>query len=95
MPGPELELCQCGGADPACPECGGSGVTRPELSRVRGCPWMVNVHVPEGTPYYEGYLGVTCKYCGRRVKRRKIWKHIRQEHGDAELSAFVPELPKP
>jgi hypothetical protein len=65
------------------------------LSQVRGSPWAVNLYVPEDIPYWEALFGVICRYCGRRVKRRKIWEHVRREHAETELSPFVPDEPKP
>lgn len=81
----ERELCHCSGADSACPECGGSGVLAPPANRVSGSPWRVNVFVPKGVPYHESYptSHVRCLCCGRRMKRRKIWKHVREQRGDA------------
>jgi hypothetical protein len=82
----ERALCHCSGADPSCPDCNGTGTVEKVAGPVRGCPWVVNVFVPEGIPYYECHPSshVRCRYCGRRIKRRKVWEHVQQEHSDAE-----------
>jgi len=71
------------GADPNCPDCNGTGVIQPAVEQMLGNPWLVNVFVPEGVPYYRCHPSshVRCRYCGRRIKRRKIWDHVRDEHG--------------
>ena len=53
---------------------------------VRGSPWVVNVFVSEGVPYYECHptSHVRCRYCNRRIKRLKIWEHVRTQNPDAE-----------
>jgi hypothetical protein len=81
----DRELCHCSGADPNCPDCEGTGVVERGDEPVRGSPWSVNLFVPEGLPYHECYptSHVRCRFCGRRIKRRKIWEHVRQEHPEA------------
>jgi hypothetical protein len=84
MPIRKGELCRCLGADPDCSECGGTGTIEPPTELVRGSPWTANIHVPEGRHYVECYptSHVRCRYCGRRIARRKIDAHVRSAHPD-------------
>jgi len=55
-------------------------------------PHLANLWYPVDEPYVRHHPSdnCTCKLCGEKVKRRKIWKHILKDHPD-QTSYPIPE----
>jgi hypothetical protein len=75
--------CKCGGLDPDCPACEGTGVLSPKQNQVND-DFMFNVPVDPERPFWRMHPSthVTCALCRRKIKRRKFDEHLTEDHPD-------------
>jgi hypothetical protein len=90
------EMCSCLGKDTACPKCDGTGVIDKSHSRMQTQQHLANLWDPIDAPYVRHHPSdnCTCKLCGTKVKRRKIWQHIQEEHPDQKTYEIPEDIEK-